>query len=258
MEAVTVAPFMRLEITVTTADRSNYRSFYPSSSFGLSIGVGGYSGFGYGYGYSGFGYPDPYRFDGYGYDPYRYGSFRMPDLLDDPYFIERNRYRPPLVIRPAVPAATYPSYGGQATYESGFAAQAVAVDPADLASQLRSASEELSRSLLARRDGDAWMAYLAPHRIIELTTSGNSAELRELLTHYDGVVGNPQMGSVAAASGFVATRNLLRQYVSQSTEVIQPRRQAAGERATSDSRLVWLDGRLVDRQTVRPHREPVR
>ena len=68
-----------------------YRSYYPSSSFGFRIGVGSYPNFGPSYGYSRFGYIDPYRFDGYGYDPYRYGSFQAPDLLNDPYFIERHR-----------------------------------------------------------------------------------------------------------------------------------------------------------------------
>ncbi len=93
---------------------SSRRSYYPSSSFGFSIGIGNYSS----YGYPGYGYLDPYRFGGYGYDPYRYGSFRAPDLLNDPYFRESHRYdsrfpgrcshrnQTPLIIRPAVPRVT--------------------------------------------------------------------------------------------------------------------------------------------------------
>ncbi len=38
------------------------------------------------------GYFNPYGFDLYVHDPYRYGSFDAPDLLDDPYFRERHRY----------------------------------------------------------------------------------------------------------------------------------------------------------------------
>jgi hypothetical protein len=83
------------------------------SSLTIGIGIGSYPGYGHGYGY-GYGYPGvgslhPYAFDGYGYDPYRYGSFKAPDLLDDPYFRERyrydshfpGRYRAPLVMQPA-------------------------------------------------------------------------------------------------------------------------------------------------------------
>jgi hypothetical protein len=102
------------------------------------------------------------------------------------------------------------------------AAKVVPVNPADLAGQLRSASQQLSRSLSTRRDGDVWMEYLAPDRISQWMASGNSAELHELLTHYDGVVGNPQLSSIAAARGFATTRSLLRQYVSQHAESAEP------------------------------------
>ena len=55
---------------------------YAQPGFGLSIGVGTYP----------FGYFDAYRFDGFGHDPYRSGRFKVPDLLDDPYFQARQRY----------------------------------------------------------------------------------------------------------------------------------------------------------------------
>lgn len=38
------------------------------------------------------GYFNPYGFDLYTHDPYRFGSFDPPDLLEDPYFRERHRY----------------------------------------------------------------------------------------------------------------------------------------------------------------------
>jgi hypothetical protein len=190
----------------------SHRSSYPSSSFGFSIGIGSYPG----YGYPGFGFFDPYA-----YDPYRYGSFRAPDLLDDPLFIESHRYdshfpgrrRAPLVVRPAFPRATYDAYGTVTAQPSVDAAQVVPVNPADLVGQLRSACQQLSRSLSTRQDGDVWMDYLAPDEISQWIASGNSAALRELLTHYDGVVGNPQLRSIAAVGGFATTRSLLRQYV---------------------------------------------
>ncbi len=208
----------------------SYRSYYPASSFGFSIGIGSYPG----YGYSSFGYLDPYRFDGYGYDPYRYGSFRAPDLLDDPYFRERyrydsrfpgrhaDRYRAPLVVRPAVPFPSYELYQSPTAYTDNDATQLVPANPGDLAGQLRSAAQQLMRTLSLGQNGDAWMTYLEPHQISQLVASGNSAALRELLTRYDGVAGNPERKGVVAASGFSETRSLLRQYVSQPTELNEP------------------------------------
>ena len=204
----------------------SHRSYYPTSSFGLSIGIGSYPG----YGYSSFGYLDPYRFDGFGYDPYRYGSFRAPDLLQDPYFRERyrydsrfpGRYRAPLVVQPAIPLPTFESYGSPTAYTVDVARPIVAANPTDLAGQLRSAAQELMRTLAAGQNGGAWMAYLEPHQISQLIDSGDSAALRELLTRYDGLIGNPQRKVIVAASGFAATRSLLRQYVSQPMELNEP------------------------------------
>lgn len=83
---------------------SHYGGF-PTSSYG-GYSFGGYGGFGYG----GYGY------GGYSYDPYRGGSFRAPDLLDDPYFRAQHKFdshfpgrysrRPPLQWKHA------PRHGG--------------------------------------------------------------------------------------------------------------------------------------------------
>jgi len=206
---------------------SSNRSYAPSSAFGFSIGIGSYPN----YGYPAVGSFNPYRFDSYIYDPYRSGNFEAPDLLKDPYFRERHRYdsqfpgrryRAPLVVRPTVPAPAYEPYGSATAYADVDGARLAPVNPADLAGQLRSTSQQLSRSLSARQGGDAWIEYLAPHQINPLIAAGNSAELRELLTHYDGVVGNPKLRSIAEARGFGATRILLMQYVSQSAASAKP------------------------------------
>jgi hypothetical protein len=64
--------------------------------FGFSFGTRPY-----GYDYAG--YPDPYFLYPYSLDPWARGSFRQPDLLDDPYFYDRvpsaSRYRRPPVSR---------------------------------------------------------------------------------------------------------------------------------------------------------------
>ena len=67
---------------------NRYRTPYPSVSGGFSIGMGSYPA----YNYPKPGQFDPYRFDNYTYYPYQFGSFREPDLLNDPYFRERTRY----------------------------------------------------------------------------------------------------------------------------------------------------------------------
>jgi hypothetical protein len=206
---------------------SSNRSYAPSSAFGFSIGIGSYPP----YGYPRVGDFNPYRFDSYVYDPYRSGNFEAPDLLQDPYFREQHRYdsqfpgrryREPLVVRPTAPAAAYLPYRSVPAYADIDSTQRVQVNPADLAEQLRSASRRLSQNLSVRKNGHTWMEYLAPDRISLLIATGNTAELRELLTHYDGVVGNPQLRIVAEAHGFGATRILLKQYVSQSAASAKP------------------------------------
>ena len=90
--------------------RGSYRSHYPSSPFGLGVGVGsGYPGYGYQNGYRGLGYGfvDP-RLDPFSYDPYRSGRFKAPNMLDDPYFDAQIRYqnrrrRSPLELRRTQP-----------------------------------------------------------------------------------------------------------------------------------------------------------
>lgn len=210
----------------------HYRSDYPSSSFGLSIGIGGYPG----YGYSSFGYRDPYPFYGYrsGYDPYGAPNFEAPDLLRDPYFRARHkfdsrfpgRYRAQLEFRPVVPAVAYPSHGDVVAYPDPDQVHAAPVHgpvgAGDPVGQLRAESETLAHSLATLPGGAPWREYLAPHRISQLIATGDLDQLRELLTRYDGVLGNPQLRSIEASHGFAATRILLRQFTSQPSESTEP------------------------------------
>ena len=55
--------------------RDRERSSRTSSGLDIRIGVGTFPGYGYYPGFGAVGYLDPYRFDGFGYDPYRYGRF---------------------------------------------------------------------------------------------------------------------------------------------------------------------------------------
>jgi hypothetical protein len=208
--------------------------FSQPSLFGFGISIGSYPS----YDYPRPGGFDPYRFDNYVHDPYRSGSFEPPDLLNDPYFRERHRYdshfpgrgsRDPFLVRTAPPLQAYappvqayaprtavPPYAGVA------GAEVAPVYPNDFAGQLKAASQQLTRSLSAQKHGNDWIKYLAPHRIRLLIAVDDTAELRELLAHYDGVIGNPQLRSVAESDGFAATHILLYQYLNRGSESAQP------------------------------------
>lgn len=232
--AAAAAVAVALDCTTVTAQRYGRcargadisRGYYSggygrSSSIGLSIGFGGYPG----YGLSSFGYGDPYPFYGYrsGHDPFGAPNFVQPDLLRDPYFRARHkfdshfpgRYRTPLELRSNVPVSTYRPQGPVVAYPDPDPLPAP-VGAEDLPDQLRAACDKLSMSLLTLNGGAPWQEYLAPHQISELVAQGDSDRLHELLSRYDSVLGNPQLRSLEAAPGFSITRILLRQYLSQT------------------------------------------
>lgn len=179
------------------------------SLFGFGIGIGNYSPSGL--------YPpgvfDPYAFDGRAYDPYRYGSFKAPDLLDDPYFRERHRYdshfpgryrgrvqHRPLELRRAAPVVpAVPSLS--------------AVETEELVSQLESAAQRLSRGLATLEYQGEWIDYLRPEQIARYIDFDDIEPLRQLITRYDLVATDPDLLSVAALDGFSSTRSLLRRYL---------------------------------------------
>ena len=201
----------------TEKTERTYRSYRPSSGLDIRIGIGSYPGYGYYSGFGGYGYLDPYRFDGYGYDPYRYGSFEAPDLLKDPYFRERyrydskfpGRYRAPAIPRTSTAGATEDSYRFEMIDAGNRAGSSVLVDSGTISMQLRKATEQLARGLAVSEYGEAWLEYLGPRQLPALIARGKTAELQELMTHYDGVVANPELQYITATSGFAETRYLL-------------------------------------------------
>jgi hypothetical protein len=212
----------------------NYRSYRTSSGLNINIGIGTFPGYGYYPGFGSFGYLDPYRFDGYGYDPYRYGSFEAPDLLKDPYFRERyrydsqfpGRYRVPKVPRSSTAIGLEELYGFNRTPDPRDGAS-ILVEPQSETGDLGKATEQLARGLEVSEYGEAWLEYLAPRRlaslIAERKTQGKTAELQELLTHYDGVVANPELRYITATPGFAETRERLKRYFGQSTSELNGR-----------------------------------
>ncbi|QEF99386.1 hypothetical protein Mal15_34500 [Stieleria maiorica] len=201
---------------------NRYRTPYPTSTRAMSIGVFSYPD----YNHPRPGSFDPYRFDNYVYDPYRFGSFEAPDLLNDPYFRERHRYdshfpgrrRPPLVMKTPQPEFAYPSPRNPYLYKGSKEALR---NPSSKHPQTANAPQQLIASLSAMDDGEAWMEFLAPDRVDDLIAEGDQAELKELLSHYDGIVNSPALKAIAAARGFQATRELLRRHV-QAAEELPP------------------------------------
>ncbi len=215
------AQLQRYDTSRQAENDRTYRSYRPSSGLDISIGIGSYPGYGYYSGFGAYGYLDPYRFDGYGYDPYRYGSFEAPDLLKDPYFRERyrydskfpGRYRAPAIPRTSTAATIEDLYRLKASGTDRRVASTVRVDSARLISQLRKATEQLTQGLTASEYGEAWLEYLGPDQLPALIAQGKMTELQELMTHYDGVVANPELQYIMATSGFAETRYLLRHYL---------------------------------------------
>jgi hypothetical protein len=198
------------------------RSYKSSSGLNISIGIGAYPGYYSGFG--GYGYLDPYRFDGYGYDPYRYGSFEAPDLLKDPYFRERyrydskfpGRYRAPRMPETSAPIAIEELYRFNTSSPKDRHGSSKQLTSGAAASQLAKATEQLASGLAASEYGEAWLEYLAPHQLSSLLTQGKIAEVRELMSHYEGVVANPELQYITATPGFAETRSLLKRYLGES------------------------------------------
>lgn len=113
------------------------------------------------------------------------------------------------------PSVIYPDVGVAvpSAYDSTISSSRPRLEHS-LPERLRTAAETLARTLSLREDGDVWLNYLGPQRIIENVDYGRpAAELQDLMINYDGVVTNGTLGSIQYARGFAASRDLLRQYL---------------------------------------------
>jgi hypothetical protein len=191
---------------------------------GAVYSSGTFFGFSFGtvpYGYDYAGYPDPYFLYPYSYDPWARGSFRAPDLLDDPYFYDRvpqtmRTYdRAPLSLQRSyrVPQEqnVLPAEG------DSLSSRSLPQETFELLNSLQEASETLFLGLGEYTGGEGWVEYLAPNRIVEWAFDGKTAELRELSSRYDRVLQSPEFEMVAEIDGFRQTQELLRQYLSEAT-----------------------------------------
>ena len=117
---------------------------------------------------------------------------------------------PPVAAVPQADLYPYQAYQASPTISPSAIepyAKPIPDDPSVPARLLRS---------LSTRQGEPWLEYLMPERVIEAIETNDLATLRELAKRYDGVVNNPQLRWLANLSGFAATRSLIHQYVDAS------------------------------------------
>ena len=130
---------------------------------------------------------------------------------------------PPLAAVPVIPAFPAPVYrvpvvaqvvyGEPAIPPQGYQVTRPSLD-GHVAEDLRRAAIRLQYSLSLRHDGDVWLDYLGPARIVSAIEQGEApSSLAELINNFDGVVANRNLRAVYSASGFNETRELLRVYV---------------------------------------------
>ena len=130
---------------------------------------------------------------------------------------------------PVNPVPRYPSYGvtpavpryqvarPQVVAPSSAVSSPAVSSTGDPTDQLRRAATRLAGRLALRRDdGDVWLEYLGPQRIIETIDQGGSmASLADLLVNFNAVV-NSGNRSIVNADGFRTTHALLGQLVNSA------------------------------------------
>jgi hypothetical protein len=118
--------------------------------------------------------------------------------------------RVPVLAVPSVPSVVFEE---EPILPQGYQVTRPSLD-GHVSEDLRRAAIELQFSLSRRHDGDVWLDYLAPGRIIQSIEQGEDPNsLRDLIMNYDGVVANGSLRPIHNALGFNQTRELLRVYV---------------------------------------------
>ncbi|MDB4678712.1 hypothetical protein OAE79_00095 [Rhodopirellula sp.] len=178
------------------------------------------------YGYDALGYPDPYFLFPYSLDPWVRGSFRAPDLLDDPYFYDRvptgvNRVnrRGTGILRQHDPA-NRGDKSSNAAPKIESPEKSEKKPPLKLsngsASQLRAlekASAKFADNLTLYQGGESWIRHLKPNMLSLLASQGQNRELNDLLIRYDQVVVQSPLKLVSTIEGFADCRTSLRGYL---------------------------------------------
>lgn len=110
-----------------------------------------------------------------------------------------------------------PNYGSSGSYRPGSGGGIPDLtSPIEFSlPALRQAAETLYRTLAARPDdGEVWLEYLQPERIIAATESGQlSASMNELHSRFLGVTKNPDLLVMTRINGFQRTLQLLGMWI---------------------------------------------
>ena len=179
------------------------------------------------YGYDHLGLPDPYFCYPYSLDPWERGSFRAPDLLDDPYFYDRVPVSSILRHRSSRKQQTDPhattTAPEQAQVDSPPQMHAASEAPteereltpesAEILERLEISASTLAEQLLRYPNGEQWVRYLQPNMLPIMAAKGRYSTLNELLTRYDQTFVKPDVQTVSAIEGFEQSREELRRFL---------------------------------------------
>lgn len=179
------------------------------------------------YGYDHLGLPDPYFCYPYSLDPWERGSFRAPDLLDDPYFYDRvpvssiQRHRSfrkqrtgphaTTIIPDRAPVDSLPQMNTAS--EVPTEEHELTPESAEILERLEIASSTLAEQLLRYPNGDQWVRYLQPNMLPIMAAKGRYSTLNQLLTRYDQTFVKPDVKTVSAIEGFEQSRKELRRFL---------------------------------------------
>ena len=163
---------------------------------------------------------------GYPYRSYRYGASPQTDLSQ--------------------------SYG-QYRAGPGGGIPEVTAPPSFSLNELRRAAETLRDSLSRRRDdGEIWLDFLQPDTIIADVVEGYpSANMKALLTRYDGVTMNPKLGAVTRLNGFRQTHALLAAWVNLNSAEATTQSNAVPDSTVPNSTVP--DNTMLDRTGPSPN-----
>nr|WP_161501446.1 hypothetical protein [Rhodopirellula sp. SM50] len=172
------------------------------------------------------------RYDSGYRSPYQRGYSEPRSSVPD-YRSPAPAYRSP-EYRSRVPnyGSSVPQYGSSGSYRPGSGGGIPDLTtPIEFSlPALRQAAETLYRTLAARPDdGEVWLEYLQPERIIAATESGRlSASMNELHSRFLGVTKNPDLVVMTRVNGFQRTLQLLGIWIelegdtSAADDVVEP------------------------------------
>ena len=207
------------------------------------------------FGYDHLGYPDPYFLFPYSLDPWVRGSFRAPDLHDDPYFYDRAPTQTRRTSKTHTTAAELKDHPSTSTVNevaqrtdreiqrlnrsvngiqsdqtddsliTNQASEPVALSERStrILKSLTQSSSSLAESLLEYGGSDQWIEFLQPNMIPIMALRGQYEALNEILNRYDQTFTREDIRTVSQIQGFEASRNQLRKFLKSVRQEKDPK-----------------------------------